>query len=70
MDKSDQYRRRAAVAQKMAAEAKDPAAKTTWLEVAETWLRMLPGRKQTASERFDTAERDQGTGQTKSNESH
>jgi hypothetical protein len=38
--------------------------------MAEHWLRMIAPARATKTEKFDAAEKKQGTGQTKSDESH
>jgi hypothetical protein len=70
MSKSDEYRANAAECQRMAGKTSNPQEKRTWLEMADHWLRMIAQPKQTPSERFDAAEQKDGTGQTKSKESH
>ena len=70
MSKSDEYSANAAECQKMARLAKSPADKATWLQMAEDWLRMLPKPRRSASDRFDAAEKAQGTGQDKSASEH
>jgi len=44
--------------------------KVTWLQMAQDWLRMIPRPAQSASDRFDAAERKRGTGQTRSQAEH
>ena len=70
MGKSDEYRAHAEECQRMARRARNPADKATWLAMAEDWLRMLPKQRQSASDRFDAAEKAQGTGQTRSDAEH
>ena len=69
MNNSEEFRANAAECQRMAEATKNPGDKRRWLQMAESWLRMIKPR-QTASDRFDTAERAQGTEQRKSDASH
>ena len=69
MNKLDEFRANAAECQRMAEATKNEADKRRWLQMAESWLRMIKPR-QTASDRFDAAKRDSGTHQTKSDASH
>ena len=70
MGKSDEYRANAEECQKMARLATHPGEKITWLQMAQDWLRMIPKRKQSASDKFDAAELARGTGQTRSQAEH
>ena len=70
MSKSDEYRANAEECQKMARLATHPGEKVTWLQMAQDWLRMIPRPAQSASDRFDAAERKRGTGQTRSQAEH
>ena len=70
MSKADEYRANAAECQRMAGITKNPGEKATWLGMAEHWLRLIPKRSQTASEKFDAAEATQGTHQTRSDAEH
>ena len=70
MGKSDEYRANAAECQKMARLARKPGDKATWLAMAEDWLRMIRQPKQSASDKFDAAEKAQGTGQRQSDAQH
>lgn len=54
----------------MARLATHPGEKVTWLQMAQDWLRMIPRPKQSASDKFDAAERARGTGQTRSEAEH
>jgi hypothetical protein len=65
MNKFDEFRANAAEYGRMADATKNCADKRRWLQMAESWLRMIKPR-QTAGERFDTAARVSGTHQTKS----
>jgi hypothetical protein len=70
MSKFDEYRANAAECQKMARLSRDPADKAAWLGMAEDWLRMLPQPKRSAADKFDAAEKAQGTGQPQSEGAH
>jgi hypothetical protein len=70
MSKSDEYRANAAECQRMARRSRNPVDKATWLGMAEDWLRMIPQAKRAALDRFDDAERAQGTGQAQSQAEH
>ena len=70
MTKSDEYLAHANECQRMAEQTRNPVEKHTWLQLAESWLRMIRQRKLTASEKFDAAERATGTHQEKSAASH
>ena len=70
MSKSDEYRANAAECERMARQSRHPGEKATWLQMAQDWLRMIPKARQSASEKFDTAEQAQGTGQTRSAVQH
>jgi hypothetical protein len=71
MSKSDEYRANAAECQRMARLSRDPGEKATWLQMAQDWLRMTKGVDQeTASDRFDAAEKARGTGQPRSDAEH
>ena len=73
MSKDDEYRRHAAECQRMAATTKNEADKGSWLQMAESWLRMIKGKKsahQADSDAFDAAQANKGTGQDDSESSH
>jgi len=72
MSKNDDYREYADECQRMARIAKHPGEKATWLQMAQDWLRMIkqPQSWQSASDKFDAAEKAQGTGQEKSTSDH
>jgi hypothetical protein len=70
MSKSDEYRAHAAECQRMADNSRNSSDKQTWLELAESWLRMIRQRKLTAGDRFESRERQDGTHQPKSDASH
>ena len=70
MDKYDEIRKRAHEAQEMADRTRNQADKASWLRIAQSWLNMLPKPRQSAEQRFDTAAKDQGTGQENSKGTH
>jgi hypothetical protein len=70
MSKSTDYIANAEECQRMAEISKQPHEKQLWLEMAESWLRMIPSPNRTASEKFDTAEHEQGTNQVRSEAEH
>jgi hypothetical protein len=70
MDRFDEYRKRAAEAQAMADQCRNPADKEAWLRIARSYLEMLPKPRQTAEQRFDANTKAKGTGQEGSEGSH
>ncbi|TMJ04469.1 MAG: hypothetical protein E6G97_05790 [Alphaproteobacteria bacterium] len=70
MSKSDEYRANATECEKMARAARNPNDKATWLKMAADWLRMIPQPRSSASDKFDAAEKAQGTGQRPSGSEH
>jgi len=70
MSKSAEYRANAAECQRMAEISRNPAEKQMWLEMAASWLRMITQPSPSNSDRFDAAEKAQGTGQKKSDSEH
>ncbi|MEA2877729.1 MAG: hypothetical protein QOF14_2925 [Hyphomicrobiales bacterium] len=70
MSKDDEYRRRAAEAQTMADKVVSDTDKAAWLQVAHGWLALIRQPRQSASDKFDAAESNQGTHQTKSDAEH
>ena len=70
MNSNDEFRANAAECQRMADATKNPGDKRRWMKMAENWLRMVAPTRHNATERFDAAERAQGTHQTKSDTSH
>jgi hypothetical protein len=71
MGKRDEYLQNANECQRMADQSRNASDKSSWLRLAEKWLRMVPKvAKQKASDAFDTAHTEQGTGQRKSDSSH
>lgn len=70
MSKSEEYRANAAECERMARAARNPSDKAMWLQMAADWLRMIRQPRASASEKFDAAERAQGTGQTRSDAEH
>jgi hypothetical protein len=70
MDKTDEYRANAQECERMAASSRNDADKSTWLQMAAHWLRLIPQPNRSASDRFDDLEASQGTHQKRSEESH
>ena len=70
MDKYDEYRKRAAEAQAMADQSRNPTDTDSWLRIARSYLEMLPKPKQSAEQRFDANMKAKGTGQDGSEGSH
>jgi hypothetical protein len=70
MNKSDKYRAQAEECLSMARKAVNPDDKATWLKMAEDWLRLIRPPRQSASDKFDAAEKAQGTHQKKSDAEH
>jgi hypothetical protein len=70
MSKDDEYRANAAECQRMSEITKNPADKQTWLEMAAGWMRMIRQPQPSASDKFDEAEKTQGTGQARSGSEH
>ena len=54
----------------MARAARNPSDKAMWLQMAADWLRMIRQPRASASDKFDAAEKAQGTGQTRSDSEH
>lgn len=69
-DRHDEYRRQAKAAEDQAEKAANDGDRASWLRIAQGWLSLLPHRRTTAAERFNAAEKQQGTGQDKSRGSH
>ena len=73
MTDDEEYRRHAAECQRMAAATQNQDDKGRWLQMAESWMRMIRGksRKQdAASDAFDAEQAERGTGQKDSDSSH
>jgi hypothetical protein len=70
MSKSDEYRANAEECERMARISRNPADKATWLGIAEEWMRMIKQPRLSASDKFDAAEKAQGTHQTRSEAEH
>ena len=70
MSKSDEYLAHANECQRMAEQTRNPGEKQAWLQLAESWMRMIRQRKLTASDQFDAAESATETHQQKSTASH
>ena len=69
-DSQDEYRQKAAEAQKMADRARNDLDRASWLRVAEGWMSMIRSRPQTAEEKFDQEVADKGTGQDENKSSN
>lgn len=69
-DRHDEYRRQAKAAEDQAEKAANDGDRASWLRIAQGWLSLLPHRRTSPTERFDAAEKEQGTGQDKSRGSH
>jgi hypothetical protein len=67
---NNEFRANATECQRMADATQNPGDKKRWLQMAESWLRMIKAPRQAASARFDSAELATGTQQTKSDASH
>lgn len=67
---NDEFRANAIECQRMADATTHAGDKRSWLQMAESWLRMIKPPRQTSGERFDAAERREGTHQRKSDASH
>jgi hypothetical protein len=63
MTKSDEYRANAQECERMASITRNPDDKSTWLQMAAHWLRLIPSPQPSAYEMFDAEERAHGTGQ-------
>jgi hypothetical protein len=70
MQRHDEYRKRAAEAQAMADQSRNPRDKAAWLRIAQSYLEMLPKPRQTEEQRFDAQTKSIGTGQDESEGSH
>ena len=70
MRKDDEYRAKAAECQRMGNFTKNPRDKQTWLEIAESWLRMIRQPAPLALDKFNAAETARGTGQNASLSEH
>jgi hypothetical protein len=69
MNRNDEYRHNAALAQKQADKCISDVDREGWLKVTQGWLSMIRTRP-TASEKFETATAEQGTKQENSESSH
>jgi hypothetical protein len=63
MDRSHEYRRNAKLCQEMATSARNESDKRQWLELAESWLRMIWPAKHTRAEEFEMEASKKGTEQ-------
>ena len=66
----EDYRKRAADAQRMADKVISDVDKAAWLSVASSWLALIRQPRQSASDKFDAAEKAQGTNQVRSEGEH
>jgi hypothetical protein len=70
MGTQDEYRKRAAEAQRQADRTTSALDRESWLKIAQGWMSMLKKPKQTAQETFDQGVTDQGTGQDENKSSN
>lgn len=70
MGNADKYRANAVRCFRLANKASDLDDEQTWLNMAETWLGMIPERQRTPNETFEKAVRNQGTRQEPSKSRH
>ena len=70
MGNADKYRANAVHCFRMANKALNPHDEQTWLNMAETWLGMIPERQRTPNEFFEKAVLNQGTRQEPSKSLH
>ena len=74
MAKSDEFQQRAEECQRMADAAPTDREKQSWMELAESWLRMIAVRKvaldNAPEQNFDAEAESKGTGQTPSKSSN
>jgi hypothetical protein len=69
MDRSDEYRRRAADAFRLAEDARTERDRAAWFRLAQSWLSLLP-KKSAQEAAFDKQVVEKGTGQDPSQSSH
>ena len=69
MNRNDEYRHNAALAQEQADKCISDVDREGWLKVAQGWLSMIRTRPG-ASEKFEAAAAEQGTKQENSESSH
>ena len=73
MNNDDEYRKQAADAQAFADKSIHETDKVAWLRIAQSWLALIrkPTKsQQSASDKFDAAEKAQGTNQERSEGEH
>jgi hypothetical protein len=70
MGNADKCRANAVHCFRMADKASDPDDEQVWLNMAETWLGMMPERQRAPNEIFEKAVRKQGTRQEPSKSRH
>jgi hypothetical protein len=68
VSRDDYYRQQAEDARKLADRSIREDDRASWLWLAQCWLRLIQGKPQTASEHFDDAATERGTGQDVSKE--
>jgi hypothetical protein len=70
MNKNDEYRANAAECERMARFTRNESEKRTWLEMAESWLRLIqPSPPSGVTDRFDAIELG-GVGELRSRTDH
>ena len=70
MSKNDEYRANAAECERMARFTRNDSEKRTWLDMAESWLRLIqPSQPSELADRFDEIEQ-HGAGQLRSRTEH
>jgi hypothetical protein len=70
MNRSDEYRRQAAYAEKQARSARSDPNREAWLRIAQGWISLLRRRPQSDEEAFDAQSAAKGTAQNDSESSH
>ena len=70
MGTQDEYRRRAAEAQRQADRATSEMDRASWLRIAQGWMSMVRSSPQTPQESFDQQVADEGTGQDENKSSN
>jgi hypothetical protein len=69
MNKNDEYRANAAECERMARFTRNESEKRTWLEMAESWLRLIHPSPPSDVDRFDAIE-PVGAGELRSRTEH
>jgi hypothetical protein len=70
MQKDDEYRQNAKLAQEQADKAVSQVDRESWLRVAQGWLSLIRNGCKTRTEKFDQAAAELGTKQDVSDSSH